>query len=687
MMSRFIPSVKNYIFDCVYTISGRLFVTRSFLTAVFFIFSWFVQGQIFDIARPTGYQAVFSETDDFDSTYLTVLEKAFQQPMPDTIKLAIGNDLAYYWHTRNLDRALQWADTVYQLSVSSNSLVWQARLQTTIGAILLRQDKLDSAQVVLQYAQDKLPVSEWPHLITQIGYVMERKGLLSRAADFAQQALKLGDSLQNIRARAMAYSDLSNIFWKQSKYDQGIEYGLKSETLYRQRGINDLDFSFTLYVIGNNYMKTKNYTQALFYFKEALAISERYQFYNNLADIYISLSELYTLTNEYAEAEASALNAIRYSALLKNNFMSMRSWLELGKLQNIRQQPDLAISSIEMCLRVGTEKFSDTYFLHLAYKELGSAYAQTGDFKNAYQAFRKYDQLKDRVFTAESDQRIATLQTEYQVAQQELTIQVQKQLIAQQKRIQILFLVGVLLLLMVVVILYYTYRNKLKVNARLNVLNESLAQKNIQLDKRNAENELLLKEIHHRVKNNLEIVSGLLSLQSAQLDPSAQAAMLSSQNRVLSMGIIHQKLYQKDNLAAIEMKDYFENLGESILDSFNETGRIRIRCDMDPIELDVDTAVPIGLIANELITNALKYAFVDMKSGEICIRLVNTKERNGLLFQVKDNGVGKLLKAHVKGTGFGTELVSLLVQQLNGKLLTETQDGTTVSINFNYSNV
>jgi two-component sensor histidine kinase len=106
---------------------------------------------------------------------------------------------------------------------------------------------------------------------------------------------------------------------------------------------------------------------------------------------------------------------------------------------------------------------------------------------------------------------------------------------------------------------------------------------------------------------------------------------------------------------------------------------------MNALELDVDTAVPIGLIANELITNALKYAFEGMKSGEICIRLVNTDESSGLLFQIKDNGIGKPENVTAKGTGFGTELVALLVQQLDGKLTMDTGKGTTVSINFNYS--
>ncbi len=398
-------------------------------------------------------------------------------------------------------------------------------------------------------------------------------------------------------------------------------------------------------------------------------ISERYQFYNNLADIYISLADLNINIGEYVKAEADAREAIRYSTLLNNNFMLMRSWLSLAKLQNLNKQPDSAILSLKICLETATENFGDGYFLHQAYQEQGKAYASLGNYKKAYAAFLKHDALEDSVFTIEADQRVATLQTEFEVAQKESTILSQQQFISQQERLQWLTLGAAGLLIFILVFLYRNYQNKRRVNFTLETLNQDLEQKNIQLDKRIAENELLLKEIHHRVKNNLEIVSGLLALQAAQIDhPSAQAVMQASQNRVLSMGIIHQKLYQKGNLAAIEMKDYFRNLSEGILDTFNAAGRITIECPMEPIELDVDTAVPVGLIANELLTNALKYAFDESKPGCIRISLNKTSVMGELEFKVSDNGAGKPESVMPKGTGFGTELVNLLVQQLGGKM-------------------
>jgi CRISPR/Cas system CMR subunit Cmr4 (Cas7 group RAMP superfamily) len=122
---------------------------------------------------------------------------------------------------------------------------------------------------------------------------------------------------------------------------------------------------------------------------------------------------------------------------------------------------------------------------------------------------------------------------------------------------------------------------------QLKAMISNLTKTQNELSTKNNENVLLLKEIHHRVKNNLEVVSGLLALQSAKMDdPDMQEAMLASQNRVQSMGILHQKLYQSEHLAFIEMKNYFENLCLNILDSYNETERIKVNIEMKEIEFD-----------------------------------------------------------------------------------------------------
>ncbi|MEN0051969.1 MAG: sensor histidine kinase, partial [Bacteroidota bacterium] len=219
-----------------------------------------------------------------------------------------------------------------------------------------------------------------------------------------------------------------------------------------------------------------------------------------------------------------------------------------------------------------------------------------------------------------------------------------------------------------------------KKNLLLQELNKDLEDSNSQLDQRNAQNELLLKEIHHRVKNNLETVSSLLELQSAQAeDDEVQSVMQASQSRVQSMSILHQKLYQGDDLASIEMKDYFKNLAESVLDTYDAWEQVEMEYNMQELELDVDTAVPIGLIVNELLTNSLKYAFPDGEKGKVYLSL-KQMDKKGLQLIVADNGVGK--SGIVKGTGFGSQLIDLLTRQLNGKMREEAEDGMKVVFEF-----
>lgn len=189
-----------------------------------------------------------------------------------------------------------------------------------------------------------------------------------------------------------------------------------------------------------------------------------------------------------------------------------------------------------------------------------------------------------------------------------------------------------------------------------------------------------MKEIHHRVKNNLEVVSSLLALQSAQIDdPNTKEAMKDGQNRVNSIGIVHQKLYQGTNLGAVDIKDYFLNLSESILDSFGAEGRVNLKLAIENLALDIDTAVPLGLIINELLTNTIKYAFPKGEKGIITIKL--EKHPNNILhLEVADNGVGK--SGIIYGTGFGGQLVSLLTNQLNGTMREENQNGTVIIFDF-----
>lgn len=627
-------------------------------------------GQLPNFHKNEPYKRVFVDTDNFGESYLTVLENAYKGVVNnDSLQFSILNDLSYYWHTRNLKIASQFTQEGLRLTTLKENKLWNGRFQITQGAILLRMEKLDSAQIVLEDAKKKVMDRDLPLLNTQLGYVFERRGQLDRAADYALESLRLGNLYKDKKAIAIAYSDLSNIFWKQSKFGKGLEYGLKALKIFEERGINDLDYDFTLYVVGNNYMNLNEYEDALKYYDHAKAIGERYGFYNNLSDIYISLVELYCYLNKYEAAENAGKNAIKYANLLDNNFLLMRAHLSVGKLQNLQGKYSIAIISLQKSIEVATENFEDEFYLSQAYETLGKAFAGNHNYLEAYKAFSEYDKLKKKVFTAESDQRIALLQTEFDVAQKENTILLQQTKIKKQNTNQILTSIITGLLLFLLILGFVAIKNNRK--------------KNVLLQYQNEEKEFLIKEIHHRVKNNLEVVSSLLSLQTAQInDPKIRDTMCQIQNRIQSMSMIHQNLYHGKQLTSIRMRTYFMNLGNYVLDSYGASNRISMVYKMKDIELNVDIATPIGLIVNELVTNSLKYAFPGNTEGIITIELVESASL--LELRVTDNGVGFTGKSKIQGTGFGTQLVKLLTQQLDGKMILKNNDGTSISFEFQH---
>jgi two-component sensor histidine kinase len=294
-----------------------------------------------------------------------------------------------------------------------------------------------------------------------------------------------------------------------------------------------------------------------------------------------------------------------------------------------------------------------------------------GEYKAALHSFREYHQMYDTLLNAEKDAKLVELLTQYEVDKKENTITLlnQEKVIAQ--RNLYILAVGALGLFVLMLLAIYFYNKRQKYVSLLEQKNQTIT---VMLE----EKEFLIKEIHHRVKNNLQIVSSLLQLQSRYIiEPNAIEALHDGDNRVKSMAIIHHHLYSSDNVTAVNIKNYTDNLLENLSATYSTLDKeIEMKLDIDPIFLDVSLMIPLGLIINEIITNAFKYAFTNRSNGAITVTIKEHEDE--LIVRIQDDGVGKEIVQNQ--VGFGTRMINAFLKKLNASMETNINNGTAIRI-------
>lgn len=363
----------------------------------------------------------------------------------------------------------------------------------------------------------------------------------------------------------------------------------------------------------------------------------------------------------HMEFTASLFN-IAFFYVNRGNFAPARQIMN-----RIRQSP--------MLTRSATNELS---LLELLQFKLDSA---AGNYLGAISHYKGYKTLHDTLQSLSQRKKIAELSVQYESEKKDQDIKLLTQQNDQANFARNITLGGIAMLLVIVGLLYSRYRVKQRSNAQLEEKQIQISQKNTTLEHLLNEKEWLLKEIHHRVKNNLQMVMSLLSSQATYLDKDALAAIQDGQHRVYAMSLIHQKLYNTQNVTSIDMSIYLHELVTYLQDSFKSTGRILFKLTVTPAELDVTQAIPLGLIVNEAITNSLKHAFPAGREGTITLTLV--QDQDILTLTVADDGVG-VPEGHSNGkhASFGMKLIAGLARELDGTLMLRNTGGATVSITF-----
>jgi two-component sensor histidine kinase len=460
------------------------------------------------------------------------------------------------------------------------------------------------------------------------------------------RALRLAEKLDDKKA-------LANIYYNMGLINQRQQNNQKADEQVRQalryaESVNDTSQAANICImVGVMAYILENTDSCAYWFNRSAALFESLGKEDKAAFARSKLGNIYEAQGQYALATPLFEKALKTAEKSQDSIRLMGGYINMATNSYNLKRYELALRYVRDARRFASALGRD--FEYQEMMSLESAILENmGNPGAAIQVLRQYVQHHDSILNIQRAQHIAELETRYETEKKETTIAAQETAL-RDARTRFWLTAALLALALVGGALLFSLTRQLR--------------------RRNAEKEVLLKEIHHRVKNNLQIISSLLYLQSRQItDEAALDAVREGQNRVDAMGLIHQKLYMGTNVAAVDMPDYLQQLGATLLDSFGKHDeQVEIRYQIQPLRLDVDTAVPLGLIVNELVTNALKYAFPDGRRGIIDIALWKN-EAGKLCLKVADNGTGNASDNAAKtgSTAFGTNLVQMLSKKLKG---------------------
>ncbi len=649
----------------------------------------------------------------------------------DSNKVKTLNKIAdTYRKNYKYDSALTYAKKALELSKKLPAKKFEGQVYGTLGMIYTNSGDYNEAmqnhknclEIKLKN-KDKIGVA---NSYNNIGDVYYQLGNYSEALVHHFKSLKIKESLADKKSIASSYNNIGSVYSALSNFNESIKYHqLSSKIREDLADKNGLSMSYNNLAI--NYNSLKNYDEALRYHELALNLYKETKNSKGIAVSIGNIGNCYFYLGNYTRALQNYslslkmredINDKKGVAVCENNLAKT-----FFKLKNYAE----AITYIEKAINLNKE-LNALSELKDNYNNKYLIQNEAGDYKDALNNYQKYIQYRDSIFNFENDKKSARAQIQYEFDKQRsineaeyekqkiltrselekqhylleknqqsylileqqdklkelsltkskselnqsksesLILQLAAKKDSEQKQLIIKFVIGIILLMAIVLFLII---RSLLINKKKNAI---IAQN---LD----EKEILLKEIHHRVKNNLQVISSLLNLQSRYIkDAGALDAIKESKERINAISLLHKEIYQNDILKNINSKDYFTNLILNLQNTFDPEKKIQLNLNTEEIYLDIDALIPLGLMVNELFTNCYKYG-VDQSAPAIWFSLI--KKEKLITLNVKDNGKGFPANFDPEKTNsLGFKLISLFSKKIKADVIYTNDPGASVTLSF-----
>lgn len=510
-------------------------------------------------------------------------------------------------------------------------------------------------------------------------------GNYQESIKYGHAAIETAKAAKDTAALGFFYTKLATAYYDLNQWEPGIRY-LEKALAYFARQNETMMVLSTGNGICRGMVNRGRAREALVFYNDLVRKNPPKNIYSKLT-VAKTYGHCYMGLKDYRSAEKSYEVIISLLKKVKNeevDFVDL--YRDIGNYYLTMKEYNKAKHYLSEALKInhrnGTVRLVSQ--LHAMLFKVDSA---QGDFLSAIRHQQQFKLLSDSIFNEAKSSKIATLQIQYDSKEKEQNIAllnrqnvIQQASIRQKELERNVTIGGAFALLLLSGLIYNQYRIKQLSNERLTLQQADISQKNSVLLSLVEEKEWLLKEVHHRVKNNLQTVMGLLEMQLAHPGQSVVTVIRNSQRRVFAMSLIHQKLYQSDDVRIVKMNLYLKELVEYLQDSFAGDKAIRFELNLDAVELKVAKAIPLALILNEAITNALKYAFPGQNEGRIVISV--QRKPDGLIhLSISDNGIGLPEDLDQRNiNSLGMKLMAGLSNDIDADFTIESKQGTTIRL-------
>jgi len=511
-----------------------------------------------------------------------------------------------------------------------------------------------------------------------------------------------------------AYYKLGNAYYELGQFDKSMEYHRKSLALSHQKGQLFVQVGLATRM-AMTLLNQGKASEALRILQEVTSKNMTYTYEDNLL-IAQTYGACYNALKQYRLAEKYYLESVAWSKETTSYFQYM-AWRRISQFYVASGQYTKADIYLNRLLAAPSTKIIPSHQIEVQLMSFKVDSAQ-GNYPAAITHYQKYQALNDSIFNERKSNQITQLSIQYETEKKDQDLKLKQQaiqLLTEQSQLQKNqlqqaatlrngMIAGGILLILLLALGFSSYRLKQRNNRLLEAKQIEINRKNhslelivqekdhLLIDKEQLlkdkdhlleEREWMLMEMHHRVKNNLQIISSLLHSQSSFLkDKVALSAIRESQNRVHAMALIHQKLYQTNRLSSVPMVTYVQEIVDYLINSFNMTDTVHKEISVAPIDLNVTFAVPLGLILNEAVTNSLKYAFPGGRVGTIQIEFIEEGNKTYRLI-IGDDGIGFPADLNPsKSRTLGMSLIRGLSEQIDGILHISQQNGVLISLTF-----